>query len=1065
MKKSLVTLIATAFGTSLSLAQLGAPSDAGLIARTPTLDVNTNLPNSAVETGDLSITANFNVVPCWEDDGAGISDWQAIWTVFDINGNRITPSVLMTNVPGSLCLPSAEAVPNFTYRAFYRSDGSPTPGFTGDYGGKLKANQFGNGFMFCAGADGIGCEIPELYNLNWDDTGLPWSSGSSPIVQLLNNDGSRNASIGGPDVAGIVSFSDADVQPAGSIRPGDVDFLSNGNILIVGESRQAADLALNPGQASGNVVVYKVLNAAGGVVHAYTSVDTNSTAAMDIWHGTAATTDGFMVRWNSGTAKFRLFDNNGNPKGPVMDLATVAGYPQAGTGGKGDSLGFKSNGKDAYAFLVPNSASGPWLTVLNADGTLRYSQSVTGTNADGTWPNGDRGDVAINEDGSVVCVFDATNNDPLTAGLGIRLPLARLFDPCGRPVGPVFYVSERDNSTNATIINNPNDRPRVAFRGNKIAVMWSSANNSLALSKILALRIFDVGPAPASLDPYVPCNAENLGLKRIVKDTLVWYSVSQQKPKIGGFVVGDDVLAPIGGSVEGTARLLGDSTFLLAASTHATNDYSKISRTLVLIPANGSTPKLSSEFYDDAGNIYLQDDNLARQDGNPGRVGGDMRYGAVNYMTSAEATLHSYPGAFGSDSRWSNTFFDFMVANGTPPGLRDYQGQNFKLDPATLAVTPLHKAASLMFFPTKTSLTPVAGQVGRVGSSPLCLANGNFVTVGEDRSKTTDPSAVEAAAIATIFAPDGTIVKDAFMVNFLGGASGNMWDSVGAWTGGWFAKPNGGITYFFDNAGNALGTLTNNDVGVVFDTGRSDGTRYCSDIRSHYMFGVGVSAGTNMVLAAWDCATRTYITNTAVGPDATVTLNTGGKRAYDRANIACDAYNRVTVVYKCKPDNTLWSNFQIAARVYQFDGTKFIPLTPEFFPFVENDQDPNNLAGFNTKEPSVAMTPREILIYAEGAWNATGSPTDIPVTTGTETHCYTILSSPAPIAAPRPTLTITKSGSHAFVSWDTAAGLFKIQKTTSLSSPVWTDVTAGNAPSPVDAGAIGATPTYYRAVR
>lgn len=1059
MKKLLVTLLATAFATSLSMAQVGAPADAGLIPRTPTIDVSTNLPNNAIETGDISITANFNVVPCWEDDGPDgtIYNWQAIWTVYDANGNRITPAVTMTNIPG--CIPTAESVPNFTYRAFFRSDGSPTPGYTGDYGGKLKANQFGNGFMFCAGADAQGCEIPELININTDAGGGPGASGSSPVVQLLNNDGSRNAALGGPEVAGIVSFSDADVEPLGSIRPGDVDFLANGNLLIVGESRQVDDRALN-GTASGNVVVYKVLNPAGGVVHAYDSVNTNAEAS-DIWHGSAATTDGFMVRWNSGTAKFRLFDNNGNPQGPVTDLATLTGHPEAGQGGKGDSLGFKSNGKDAYVLFVPNSTSGPWVTVLNADGTVRYSKAVAGTNDAGLYPNGDRGDAAINEDGSVIVVFDATNNDPNnTWG---RLPQARLLDPCGRPVGPVFYVSERDNATNA-ISANANDRPRVAYRGNRIAVMWSSGNSTAVVSpKILALRIFDVGPPPPSLDPVVPCSAETLGLKRIVPDTLVWFSTSESKPKIGNFVAADQTPRP--GAIEATARLLGDSTFLLAASTWATNDATKMARTLVLIPANGGTPKLDSEFYDDAGQIYLKDSNTVRQDGNPGRVGGDMRYGAVNYMTAAEATLFNFPASFNSDGRFTNPFFNTIAGDGAA---RTVAAQNFQLNPSTLAVTPLNKALDVVFYPEHINDIPALGQqTARTGSSPLGLANGNFLVVGEDRSRVTDATSGNVT-VAKIFAPDGTIVKPAWQVSPVG-SNGSMWEGVGAWTGGFWIRPQGNIVYCYDNAANLQGSFdVNATAGVAFATDRSDGTRYCSDIRSRYIFGAGKSpesAGfTNMMLCAWDANTRLWITNTIVSEGSQDVLNTGGTRLLDRANIACDAYNRVTVVYRYRPDNTLWLNDQIVARVFQFDGSKFTPLTPEFFPFIEHDSDPNNLAGFKGLEPSVAMTPREILIYAKGSWNADANPTNV-VVTAPETHCYTIISSPAPKVAPRPTLTITKSGNHAFVSWEAEAGLFKVQKTTSLTSPSWTDVTAGNVATPVDAGAIGATPTYYRLVR
>src|SRR6185295_19292006 len=144
--------------------------------------------------------------------------------------------------------------------------------------------QFGYGFMFCAGCDAIACEIPQLTAINVDDGGN--GTGGSPIVQLLNNDGSPNTGLGGPDLSGIVSFADADTEAAGTIRPGDVDFLANGNILIVGESRQPADQALT-GQPDGNVVVYKVLNSSGGVVMAYTNASSEA-IKQDMWHGTAA---------------------------------------------------------------------------------------------------------------------------------------------------------------------------------------------------------------------------------------------------------------------------------------------------------------------------------------------------------------------------------------------------------------------------------------------------------------------------------------------------------------------------------------------------------------------------------------------------------------------------------------------------------------------------------------------------------------------------------------------------------------------------------------------------------
>ena len=40
----------------------------------------------------------------------------------------------------------------------------------------------------------------------------------------------------------------------------------------------------------------------------------------------------------------------------------------------------------------------------------------------------------------------------------------------------------------------------------------------------------------------------------------------------------------------------------------------------------------------------------------------------------------------------------------------------------------------------------------------------------------------------------------------------------------------------------------------------------------------------------------------------------------------------------------------------------------------------SNVVGFMNQEPSVAMTPRQIMFYAKGVWNGTGNPTNAPVT-------------------------------------------------------------------------------------
>ena len=97
--------------------------------------------------------------------------------------------------------------------------------------------------------------------------------------------------------------------------------------------------------------------------------------------------NGFAIRFNVGTERIRLFDNNGNPQGPNISLAALACHPEAGVGGRGDGTGFKGNGKDAYVYAASAAGVGPWVTVINANGTLRYSRKVADA-ADN--PNSDR---------------------------------------------------------------------------------------------------------------------------------------------------------------------------------------------------------------------------------------------------------------------------------------------------------------------------------------------------------------------------------------------------------------------------------------------------------------------------------------------------------------------------------------------------------------------------------------------------------------------------------------------------------------------------------------------------
>jgi len=483
MKTKITTLLLFASATLLCQAQTVT---SGLIPKTPTFYVNTNYYNNAGgESPAIDIAANGNVLIGWEDDGSGAYDFESTWSVFSPNGVLLTPQTVITSYVYGVTITN-------TFLSYFRSDGSATPAFTG-FGPKIKANRFGNGMGHGSSTDALGAEVPELAAINEDDGGpIGSGAGGFPSVQLLNNDGSP--------IRILTGGTDADLQPAGSVRIGDWDYLASGNVVIVGESRQAVDRALT-GQAAGNVPVYRIVTPAGAQVKGYTPVSSEPISG-DIWHGVGVTANGFAVRFNGGSGAgitVRMFDNAGNPTTSNINLTPLTGQNQGGN--RGDASGFHGNGKDAYVNCNTVSYLGvntPWLTVLNANGTLRWSRAVADTN-DTFVAN--RVDAAIATDGRVIAVWDSALPNASPNGVTNRLIQARLFSATGVPLGGRFVVSEWENPANpATVYTS--EIPRVAWRNDTIAIMWLSQNAptvvndpvSPGAAEVIAAALFKVTP-------------------------------------------------------------------------------------------------------------------------------------------------------------------------------------------------------------------------------------------------------------------------------------------------------------------------------------------------------------------------------------------------------------------------------------------------------------------------------------------------------------------------------------------------------------------------------------------
>lgn len=1018
MKRTLLVgavLMIGAVAGGLAQVLPGAPEDNGLNPKSATFYVNSRetiwdmVNNANTESLGVAIAQNGNVVVGWEDDGDLLTDLEAVWTIFDSGGGWVTPDT------------GQNSLANFTwgyvtnrFLSFFRTNGSAVYGGT-SWGPKIKANLFGDGAGMGATTFGLSAEVAEY--APWQDT-----TGDTPAVQLIGNGGTPGKLLPG--------VSSAYALREGDIRIADFDFLSNGNILIVSESRQGQDLIdVYGGVEAANHAVFRILTPTGSVVKAETLVS-ETPIKSEMWHGAAAVSNGFAIRFSTpGGAMIRMFDNAGNPTTTNINIVEATGAIPAGTGGRGGDVGFHGNGRNAYVLSTVGTDPDTflpvvWVTVFNTNGTVRYSKSAA---ADLDLAETGASDAAIDEDGSVIVVFQGK-----TDFFSANMIMGRRLDPSGNPVGGTFYISERELPDPSTPRS---EGPRIAWRNKQVAVAWESENDPYTYgpdglpAKVVALRYFST---------FAPGSLEGLGLTRLVAD----------RPLI---VPKNDAL----GNWEPYCSVLGTSTFLIEGSTFAQgfdDPGGKQRYVVALQPAAGGPMRLGEGFYSDNGQPYAGEINASRQNGNPGRVAGDTRPGATTFMVGGEISPHVYPAEFGSDNRW-NLGFD-RLGDG-----RYASVQTFKLDPASLAQTPLMKVQDSALGRLTTGGAP-GNQISRFGGDIVGLDNGNFASVVEDRSRAfvTDSDCV----VATIFAPDGTVVKDTWVV-----AKGDIWANVAPFKNGFAvrAKPDDGsatrMIYFYDNQGSLQGKVDQAASGIAFPTGRGDGERLFGHINSPYVYLAGKASGTTIVkVMAFDSRTQKFVALADVSEGAF----TGD---FDRANGASDALNRITVSWVVKPAGYL--NQQVAARVLSFNGTNFTAVTPSFFPFL--NVNPTN--GIRSLQMSVAMTTKQICIAAKGEINLENKPELGPAmnpATGAplkELNFYTVFSHPAPapdptapIAGPKFTKVQIIPGNPAklHLEWTGGGGL---QARDALGSGAWQDVAGATSPHELN---IDRTTRFFRPV-
>ncbi|MGQ9650952.1 MAG: hypothetical protein ACUVXJ_12650 [Phycisphaerae bacterium] len=498
---------------------------------------------------------------------------------------------------------------------------------------------------------------------------------------------------------------------------------------------------------------------------------------------------------------------------------------------------------------------------------------------------------------------------------------------------------------------------------------------------------------------FIPGDIASVGLTRIVDDTTA------------GDIGGHYGTYALGNSWEPYVSVLGNSVFLFESNTYAESapgnpDFTKMRYAVAFQPVVGGAYAPGEVFFGDDGNPYRGRINTSRQEGNPGRIAGDKRPGARYFMAGGEASPHYFPAVFGT-----------MPPGPTyVPGSRYGTVQLYSLDSTSLNQTMSSEAFDVLQGVLGTPAEQF--EVTRFGGEVVALSNGNFLAVVDDKSSMV---AGYRTPTATIVKPDGTVVKPAFSIGPASYCA--VWSNVAAHKGGFVIRcaACGGVLRFYDNDGNFLREVSQDDPNLVdsrgnrvyFQTHRGDYTRIASHVNSDYVFVAGPTTGNPFFsdkdvvsVAVWDARTGAYVAQAnvtemmpehgGIGTD-TDDFATNWNPNSVRVNLAVDALNRVCVTFGRGLADLQYE--QVAARVLAFDSStgKFAHLTHSFWPFINHCVDPlGDCAGISTRNSSVAMTTRQICIAAKGEINLSNHPELGPDMAVYNANFYTVISHPDP---------------------------------------------------------------------
>lgn len=423
------------------------------------------------------------------------------------------------------------------------------------------------------------------------------------------------------------------------------------------------------------------------------------------------------------------------------------------------------------------------------------------------------------------------------------------------------------------------------------------------------------------------------------------------------------------GNWEPYTSAMGDGTLLFAANTEGLAQDG--------VTVEEGTERIAVAFFNPDGSVqevpgfyssvspavpWNSNNDSVRMNGNPPRIAGDKRVGMTKYLIGNECTPWSFPEVFpvwGAGFNYTTTIACCQLLNKTAGG------------PAPIGpvIDPVYGTAT----------TGEQLDHQRYGGEIRGLSNGNFVSVVEDRQMIYS-SSNRAPVVSIISGDTGQVIGTPFNANvFNPDNSTEIWGGLAAFDGGFAVKPEMSSDsdyriFFFSNTGTPLGSWqavfrtdpnsplpdgTQEYTTSVADTGRGDGFRIDSDIRSKYIYyaGRGISSPTGegsrgVYVTKIDAQTFKTVKEAYVNEGLSTAL--GGP---DRTNVCVDENGNVFV---CWADASNTGSRQIAGRFFDAD---LNPLTDAFLCFTSSESGQGEIVkNLSMQAPSAAMINGRVLV-------------------------------------------------------------------------------------------------------